>query len=159
LVYPAAHVYIYTALYHLTFRGANIFTAQTLFGALYILTLSIILLTLRAANAPPWVMFLCSASKRAHSIFVLRLFNDCWAVLGLWGAVAAWQGGWWAVGSVVFAVGLGVKMVLLLALPAVGAVLWQGVGRDGALVAAGGMGWVQVSLFFIVSILCLVEFV
>jgi alpha-1,3-mannosyltransferase len=145
LVYPATHVYIYTLLYNLTSSGTNIFHAQILFGGLYVLVLTLVLLALRAANAPPWVMMLCSLSKRAHSIFVLRLFNDCWAVLGLWGAVVAWQGGWWAVGSVIFALGLGVKMVLLLALPAVGAMLWQAVGRNAAVGLAGLMGVVQVS--------------
>jgi alpha-1,3-mannosyltransferase len=49
---------------------------------------------------------------------------------------------------VVFSLGVGVKMVVLLAVPAVGAVVWQAVGREGAVGWAGGMGVVQVSFFF-----------
>lgn len=50
-------------------------------------------------------------------------------------------------GSLAFTLGLGVKMSLLLALPAVGVVLWLGAGRDRALKQAVLMGQVQVSSF------------
>ena len=43
LVYPAFHVYIYTALYHLTDKGKDIFLAQQLFAALYIGTLVVVM--------------------------------------------------------------------------------------------------------------------
>lgn len=43
LVYPAAHVYIYTGLYHLTDEGKDIFLAQKLFAALYLVTLSVVM--------------------------------------------------------------------------------------------------------------------
>ena len=39
LVYPALHVYIYTALYYLTDHGTNILRAQVIFAALYLVTL------------------------------------------------------------------------------------------------------------------------
>lgn len=48
-------------------------------------------------------------------------------------------------GSLLFSLGLGVKMSLLLALPAVGVVLWLGAGRGRALRQAALMGQVQVS--------------
>lgn len=40
--YPAGHVWVYTALYHLTRQGKDIRTAQYLFAALYITTLAVV---------------------------------------------------------------------------------------------------------------------
>lgn len=42
LVYPAAHVYIYTALYYLTDHGKDILLAQLLFAGLYLVTLAVV---------------------------------------------------------------------------------------------------------------------
>ncbi|KAF7193932.1 Dol-P-Man:Man(5)GlcNAc(2)-PP-Dol alpha-1,3-mannosyltransferase [Pseudocercospora fuligena] len=81
LVYPAAHVYIYQALHNLTDSGENIFLAQILFAGLYLFTLWIVLQTYRQAGAPPYILPLLSLSRRVHSIFMLRMFNDCFAVL------------------------------------------------------------------------------
>lgn len=145
LVYPAAHVYIYRLLYTLTNAGQNIALAQWLFVTLYLLTLWTVMQCYRAANVPPWVFPLLSLSKRAHSIFMLRLFNDCFAVLFLWVAVALWQRKLWTLGTLVFGFGVGVKMSLLLALPAVGVVLWLGMGRNRAFYQAQVIGQLQVS--------------
>lgn len=68
-----------------------------------------------------------------HSIFLLRLFNDCFAVGALFVAVYAYQHRMWTVGSLVYAWGVGVKMSLLLALPAVGIVLLQALGLQKAI--------------------------
>lgn len=43
LVYPAAHVYTYTALYHLTDEGRDILLAQKLFAVLYMATLALVM--------------------------------------------------------------------------------------------------------------------
>ena len=43
LVYPAAHVYIYSALHWLTDGGKNIVLAQALFGGLYLGVLSVVM--------------------------------------------------------------------------------------------------------------------
>ena len=79
---------------------------------------------------------------------MLRLFNDGFAVFFLFAAIACYQKKWWTLGSLAFSLGLGVKMSLLLALPAVGVVLWLGAGRDRALGQALLMGQVQVSSFY-----------
>ncbi len=63
-------------------------------------------------------------SKRLHSIFVLRCFNDCFAVLFLWLAIYLYQRRIFTIGSLSFSLGLGTKMSLLLALPAFGVVLF-----------------------------------
>lgn len=132
LVYPALHVYIYTALYYLTDQGTNILRAQVIFAVLYLATLAVVLACYRRVGAPPWLLVPLALSKRMHSIFVLRLFNDCWAALGLWLAIYLLQRRKWAAGTLVWGLGLGVKMTLLLAAPGVGAVLLQGAGLAGA---------------------------
>lgn len=43
LVYPAAHVYTYTALYYLTNEGKDIFLAQQIFAVLYMATLALVM--------------------------------------------------------------------------------------------------------------------
>lgn len=50
LVYPAAHVYIYWILYHITDQGRNILGAQRLFGVLYLATISIVFACYRRAQ-------------------------------------------------------------------------------------------------------------
>ncbi|KIX00070.1 uncharacterized protein Z518_10997 [Rhinocladiella mackenziei CBS 650.93] len=132
LVYPALHVYIYTVLFDLTDEGTNILRAQIIFAALYLLTLAVVLACYRRVGAPPWLLLPLALSKRMHSIFLLRLFNDCWATLAFWAAVYLLQCRKWESGSLVWGLGLGVKMTILLAAPAIGAVVLQGHGtRDG----------------------------
>jgi len=91
-------------------------------------------------QAPPYIFPMLILSKRLHSIFVLRCFNDCFAVLFLWIAIYAYQRRMYTVGSLIYSWGLGVKMSLLLVLPALGVVLFlaRGVGpglRQAALMA------------------------
>jgi hypothetical protein len=50
LVYPAAHVYVYTGLYYLTNKGKDIFLAQQLFAVLYMATLALVMLCYRQAK-------------------------------------------------------------------------------------------------------------
>jgi len=97
---------------------------------------------------------MCVLSKRLHSIFMLRLFNDGFAVFLLFAAVFAWQRRMWTVGSMLFSFGLGVKMSLLLALPAVGPVLLQGMGRDRAMKQAVLMAQVQVGGYVFSEMKC-----
>ena len=56
IVYPAAHVYIYSALYFFTGRGENIFLAQVLFGGLYLGVLAVVMGTYRNAKVR-WVSY------------------------------------------------------------------------------------------------------
>lgn len=67
-------------------------------------------------------------SKRMHSIFMLRCFNDCFAVLGMFAAIFCYQRDQWHIGSFLFATGLNVKMSLLLPLPAMGILFIQKLG-------------------------------
>ena len=50
LVYPAAHVYIYTGLYYMTDKGKDVFLAQQLFAVLYMATLALVMACYRKAK-------------------------------------------------------------------------------------------------------------
>ncbi|KID97911.1 Glycosyltransferase, ALG3, partial [Metarhizium majus ARSEF 297] len=102
LVYPAAHVYVYTGLYYLTDRGENVLLAQQTFAVLYMATLAVVMLCYWKAKRRQWTM-----------------------------------------GSIAYSWGLGIKMSLLLSLPAVGIVLFLGRGFGGSLRLAWLMAQVQ----------------
>ncbi|KAL7807281.1 family 58 glycosyltransferase [Trichoderma gracile] len=133
LVYPAAHVYIYTGLYYLTDKGTNILLAQQLFAVLYMATLAVVMTCYSKAKVPPYIFPLLILSKRLHSVFVLRCFNDCFAAFFLWLCIFFFQRREWTIGALAYSIGLGVKMSLLLVLPAVVIVLYLGRGFKGAL--------------------------
>ncbi|KAF2690463.1 glycosyltransferase family 58 protein [Lentithecium fluviatile CBS 122367] len=136
LVYPGAHVLIYRILYWITDQGKNIQLAQYIFGLLYLSTLAIVIQCYRKAKVPPYVFPLLILSKRLHSIFVLRCFNDCFAVLGLFSAIYAYQSEQWHLGSFLYTTGLNVKMSLLLPLPAMGVWMLQALGSTEAMTQA-----------------------
>jgi hypothetical protein len=50
LVYPAAHVYIYWILYHVTDKGKDILLAQRIFGVLYLGTIGTVMACYRRAK-------------------------------------------------------------------------------------------------------------
>lgn len=50
MVYPAGHVYIYSFLYDLTNQGKDVLKGQWIFMALYLATLSVVLLCYREAR-------------------------------------------------------------------------------------------------------------
>jgi alpha-1,3-mannosyltransferase len=77
-------------------------------------------------------------------VFVLRCFNDCFAALYLWLAIFFLQRRSWMKGALMYTLGLGVKMSLLLVLPAVGIVLLLGAGFARSLQLVVVMGLVQV---------------
>jgi alpha-1,3-mannosyltransferase len=76
---------------------------------------------------------------------MLRLFNDCWAVFFLFVAIYLYQRRWWTAGSAVFSMALGVKMSILLILPAVLVILLMALGRERALTQVMVIGQLQVS--------------
>jgi alpha-1,3-mannosyltransferase len=95
-------------------------------------------------KAPPYILPLLLLSKRLHSIYMLRLFNDPFSIFFLFVAVLLWQKRMWTLGSMAYSTAVGVKMNTLLVLPAVGIMLLQAVGRDKALRQAMIMAQVQV---------------
>ncbi|KAJ5747444.1 uncharacterized protein N7511_009140 [Penicillium nucicola] len=114
LVYPAAHVYIYTLLFHLTDGGRDILLGQALFAVLYLATLIVVVACYRQTGAPPYLFPLLALSKRLHSIFVLRMFNDGAATFAMWVAIYPWTAG-----IAVWSFGVAIKMTLVLFVPAI----------------------------------------
>jgi len=93
--YPAGHVLVFRLLYVITDAGTNIALAQQIYAALYVVSLILTCAIYRQAGAVPnWTICLLPLSKRLHSIFVLRLFNDCWSVVAVQAAILAYQTGW-----------------------------------------------------------------
>lgn len=104
------------------------------------------MLTMNAWQVPPYVFPLLIASKRLHSIFVLRCFNDCFAAFFLWLTIYCFQRRAWTLGALAYTWGLGTKMSLLLVLPAIGAIALQGRGLGGSLKLAAIIAQVQVAI-------------
>ena len=61
LVYPAAHVYIYNALYRITDQGRDVLLAQIIFGMVYLVTLGLVMLCYRKAKVSTTIIS-CFAS-------------------------------------------------------------------------------------------------
>jgi alpha-1,3-mannosyltransferase len=82
-------LYVYSLFYYVCEKGKSILTAQLLFAFVYVSSLLLQMLTLaECASKAGWtrkkilLMFLMMClSRRLHSIYVLRLFNDCIAML------------------------------------------------------------------------------
>lgn len=135
LVYPAGHLYVYSFLskicgVHTLSPDEAIRCAQYIFGALYLLNLVLIMEIYSEArkshikNADVksvWsyriAMALCCLSKRLHSIFVLRLFNDAIAMLFLYASVYLFMRSRWNIGCCLFSVAVSIKMNILLFAP------------------------------------------
>ncbi|CAK7903001.1 dol-P-Man:Man(5)GlcNAc(2)-PP-Dol alpha-1,3-mannosyltransferase [[Candida] anglica] len=132
IVYPAGFVQVYQTLYSITKGGKDLGSAQLIFGYLLALTnlLAAIVYT-TAASVQPWTLYLLLASKRIYSIYVLRLFNDCFATICMAGVILLLQqASYWRsttsstvsyvlclVAADLFSLAISVKMNALLYLP------------------------------------------
>lgn len=120
-MYPAGHVYIYTALYFLTGHGQNVRLAQYCFVGIYLLQMYFVLkIYAKSRKVPPYLLaFSAFTAHRIHSIYVLRLFNDPIAIVLFWAALDAYLNGKWTRGSVLLSLGVSVKMNVLFFAPAI----------------------------------------
>ncbi|XP_057621137.1 dol-P-Man:Man(5)GlcNAc(2)-PP-Dol alpha-1,3-mannosyltransferase isoform X2 [Chionomys nivalis] len=135
LVYPAGFVYIFMVLYYATGQGTDIPMAQNIFAVLYLVTLLLVFLIYhQTSKVPPFVFFfMCCASYRVHSIFVLRLFNDPVAMALLFLSVNLFLAHHWGWGCCCFSLAVSVKMNVLLFAPGLLFLLLTQFGFRGAL--------------------------
>ncbi|KAK4732246.1 hypothetical protein R3W88_025234 [Solanum pinnatisectum] len=152
LVYPAGFLYIYSAIQYVT--GGQVYPAQILFGFLYILDLAIVVfIYLKTDVVPWWALSLLSLSKRVHSIFVLRLFNDCFATTLLHAALVSIICQKWHLGLVIFSGAVSIKMNVLLYAPPLLLLMVKAMDIVGVISALAGAALVQIliGLPFILS--------
>ncbi|PWN44243.1 ALG3-domain-containing protein [Ceraceosorus guamensis] len=127
-VYPALHLYLHAPLVRLTHAGAKLMPAQALYGALYLLNQALVMSLYRSAGSPSILLPALIVSKRLHSIYVLRMFNDCWTSLLLHASMVFLIRRRWTAATTLWSLALGVKMSVLLTMPALGVILFRGVG-------------------------------
>uniref|UniRef100_A0A7S1KNQ2 dolichyl-P-Man:Man5GlcNAc2-PP-dolichol alpha-1,3-mannosyltransferase n=1 Tax=Percolomonas cosmopolitus TaxID=63605 RepID=A0A7S1KNQ2_9EUKA len=153
LVYPAGFLYIFTVLRVLLSNG-NIRQFQYFFMLLYVAFIGVVLGIYRRATKdskslretlPLMIVMLC-ASRRIHSIFVLRLFNDCVAMFFLYCATLIFTYDYWMLGCLVFSFALSVKMNILLFLPGLLVLLTKRFGVWKMPMYVTGIALVQVVL-------------
>ena len=138
-MYPAGFVYLFSWLQRAT--GGAVPAAQLIFAALYVATQALVMaLYIRTRAMPPWTLALLCVSRRLHSVFVLRLFNDCWAMFVAYAATYALQGRRWTPAILLYSLAVSVKMNVLLFAPGVLAVIIKVcmlLGRSCLLMARG----------------------
>ena len=129
LVYPAGFLYIFTALKWMTQNGTDIFTAQCIFAGIYIMNLLVVLtLYTLDGGVSALATVILILSKRIHSIYMLRMFNDCIAVFCGYLAILLFTKNNWRVGCLIYSIGVSIKMNMLLYAPGVLLVLLMGTG-------------------------------
>lgn len=79
LVYPAAHVYIYSGLYRLTDGGNDIRKAQIIFAGLYLGVLSLVMACYRRAKV---LFFQSYTHKGGCGLCCVRLYLSMFMYLG-----------------------------------------------------------------------------
>mmetsp|Transcript_36495 Transcript_36495/g.46843 ORF Transcript_36495/g.46843 Transcript_36495/m.46843 type:complete len:248 (+) Transcript_36495:148-891(+) len=147
LVYPAGFVYVYSALYYLTDKGQDIELAQYVFMGVYLAVVVVVLaIYTRVGGLPCWALLLLSLSKRVHSIFVLRCFNDGLAMLFVYTSILLFCRNKWRFGCVVFSLAVSIKMNILLFAPGLLLLLLQSQGVMGTIPCLAICAAVQILL-------------
>jgi alpha-1,3-mannosyltransferase len=107
---------------------------QYIFALLYVLVVGLVArIYQRSGAVPNWVVLLICVSRRVHSIFVLRLFNDGIAMLLFYVAMLLLIERRYFLANVWFSLAVGIKMNILLFAPAWGLVLIRAKGFWGTL--------------------------
>lgn len=137
LVYPAGFVYIFSLLYKITNNGENIRLAQYIFMGLYIVTLIVILnIYKKSKTFPTYGIYLLLVSKRLHSIYVLRCFNDPVAIFFIFCAILAALHHYWSLTAILFSISVSIKMNTLLYAPGLALVMFRSIGISNSVINA-----------------------
>ncbi|CAI5760535.1 unnamed protein product [Candida verbasci] len=125
IVYPGGFVTIYSWIRY--FTSGSIEYAQSIFGYLFVACVIFTCVIYSYLNVQPWVIFLFLLSKRTLSIFVLRLFNDCWVSICILGMMILLQQAnqepklrilFLGLAADIYSIAISIKMNALLYLPA-----------------------------------------
>ncbi|CAM9586182.1 unnamed protein product [Heterosigma akashiwo] len=147
LVYPAGFVYIYSALYYITDEGQNIELAQYIFLGVYLALVAVVMgCYIKCGGIPTWALGLLVLSKRVHSIFMLRCFNDGIAMLLVYISIFFFSSNKWRFGSVFFSLAVSVKMNILLFAPGLLLLFLQSQGVLGTIICLSICAGIQVLL-------------
>ncbi|KAI7983081.1 Dol-P-Man:Man(5)GlcNAc(2)-PP-Dol alpha-1,3-mannosyltransferase [Camellia lanceoleosa] len=92
---------------------------------------------------PWWALSLLCLSKRVHSIFVLRLFNDCFATTLFHAALAVLLNQKWHLGLIIFSGAVSIKMNVLLYAPPLLLLMLKAMDIAGVFSALAGAAIVQ----------------
>ncbi|KAE9554455.1 hypothetical protein FO519_002329 [Halicephalobus sp. NKZ332] len=132
VVYPAGHLWLYSLFYYVTNEGKNIIGGQICFLYVYLLNqIAIYWIYGSSLKIPPYVVTLITfLSYRLHSIYVLRMFNDTLAMLFCNFAMVLMicdkkkNNTILYLAMVLFSLGVGVKMNILLFAPAIALIVF-----------------------------------
>ncbi|KAJ3239608.1 dolichyl-P-Man:Man(5)GlcNAc(2)-PP-dolichol alpha-1,3-mannosyltransferase [Chytriomyces hyalinus] len=134
LVYPAGFVYMFSLLNWVTGGGKNIVLAQWVFADFAVLTMYLVLTLYTTSKKIPWYALpLLLLSKRIHSIFILRLFNDPVAMIPLYLSIYTLSKQRFTISAALFSLAVSVKMNILLFAPAYALLIFQSIGILGSL--------------------------
>jgi hypothetical protein len=70
-------------------------------------------------KVPIWFLPILCLSKRVHSIYLLRLFNDPFVMLFTYASILAMLNNYWALSFAFYSLAVGVKMSALLFSPGI----------------------------------------
>jgi len=152
IAYPAGFLYLFSGIYSLC--ANDISCAQSLFSFFYVTQLATMMAIYWIGGATWWTLPLLAMSRRLHSIFVLRLFNDAPCMLLfhlalLFLLLSRKNKQLLSISTLFLSMALGIKMNVLLAAPAWAlAVLSLTLNWTDALLQGGLFILIQVALAF-----------
>nr|CCC93794.1 putative alpha-1,3-mannosyltransferase [Trypanosoma congolense IL3000] len=118
LVYPSGFVWSYSALYFITKGGVDVEMAQWLYMGMYLMVLTSVAYLYRSSGLRGRLFIRLLFTKRARSLYMFRLFNDCWAMFLLYLAVICFaRGRKWTLGCLLYSMAVSVKMNIFLFAP------------------------------------------
>ena len=123
-------------------------TGQIIFAVVYMLNFMFVVAVYLISDRkmPIWILGFLTLSKRIHSIYVLRMFNDCIAVLIGYIALYLFMKQRFRLASLLYSCSVSVKMNMLLQAPGVLLVLLLGGGLSETIVCLTICATVQLAL-------------